>query len=214
MRVRKKSWAEGELEYNTKLINSPEDYKGKWNSFFKNENPVHIEIGCGKGKFINTMALLNKDINYIAIERQTQVIVTALRKSREENIENNIGFIISDVKEIQNYFAPADVQRVYINFCDPWPNKKKWGKRRLTHRNFLNMYETIFGEYGEIFFKTDNKLLFEFSLEEFKFKNWKLENVTQDLHNSSFEGNVQTEYEEKFSKMGMPIYRIEAYYKK
>lgn len=214
MRLRKKPWADEELNTNDRLIKMPEEYKGKWKELFGNNNPIHIEIGTGKGQFLTSMSLLNPNINYIAIERQTNVIVSALKKGREKGVGKNIVFFVADVKELLNYFEEDEIERIYINFCDPWPNKKKWAKRRLTHKNFLNLYEKLFKNGGEIFFKTDNTLLFEFSLNEIAEKGWKLKNISLDLHNSSFEGNVKTEYEEKFSGKGMPIYRLEAYYNK
>ena len=214
MRLRKKPWGDNELNTNDRFIKQPELNKGKWKEIFGNENPIHIEIGTGKGQFITTTSILNPNINYIAIERQTNVIVSALKKSREKGVGKNIVFFVADVKELLNYFEPEEIERIYINFCDPWPNKKKWAKRRLTHKNFLNLYESLFVNGGEVFFKTDNKLLFEFSLNEFADKGWRLHNISLDLHNSDFEGNVKTEYEEKFSSIGMPIYRLEAYYKK
>ena len=214
MRLRKKPWGEYELENNKNIITSPEKNKGKWKDFFCNENPLHIEIGTGKGNFITTTSLLNKDINYLAIERQTHVIVSALKKGREKGIGGNIGFFVADVKDILNYFESGEISRIYINFCDPWERKKKWAKKRLTHTNFLKLYETLFKDRGEIFFKTDNKNLFEFSLNEFCDRGWQLKNISLDLHNSNMKNNVKTEYEEKFSNKGMPIYRLEAYYKK
>ncbi len=214
MRLRKKPWGDNELNTNDRFIHQPEQNKGKWREVFGNDNPIHIEIGTGKGQFLTTMSLLNPNINYIAIERQTNVIVSALKKGREKGVGKNIVFFVADVKELLNYFEPEEIDRIYINFCDPWPNKKKWAKRRLTHKNFLNLYEALFTNGGEVFFKTDNRLLFEFSLNEFADKGWRLHNISLDLHNSDFEGNVKTEYEEKFSGIGMPIYRLEAYYKK
>ncbi|MBR1442633.1 MAG: tRNA (guanosine(46)-N7)-methyltransferase TrmB [Firmicutes bacterium] len=215
MRMRKKPWADKEFEINTHLVTSPEENKGKWNEFFGNDNPVHIEIGCGKGRFLSTLAAQNPNINYIGIERQTQIIVLAMRKAREHDLKN-LCFVNVDVKDLENYFAPSEISRIYINFCDPWPNKKKWAKKRLTHRNFLSIYERLFAESGDIHFKTDNKELFEFSLNEFSAladNGWRMSNISLDLHNSSFEGNIMTEYEEKFFNIGMPIYRLEAKYK-
>ena len=214
MRLRKKPWGDNELNTNNRFIHKPEENKGKWKEIFGNDNPIHIEIGTGKGQFLTTMSLLNPNINYIAIERQTNVIVSALKKGREKGVGENIVFFVADVKELLNYFEPEEIDRIYINFCDPWPNKKKWAKRRLTHKNFLNLYEALFTNGGEVFFKTDHRLLFEFSLNEFADKGWRLHNISLDLHNSDFEGNVKTEYEEKFSGIGMPIYRLEGYYKK
>ena len=139
------------------------------------------------------------------------VIASALKKGREKNVGKNLAFFSADVENLKNFFEAAEVKRIYINFCDPWPNKKKWAKRRLTHKNFLKIYEEIFSEKGEVFFKTDNRILFEFSLNEFEAReNWKMKNISLDLHNSEFQGNVMTEYEEKFSGRGMPIFRLEA----
>lgn len=214
MRIRKKPWAEEELNKNIKLVKEPENLKGNWKNYFNNCNPIHIEIGCGKGQFINKMSLKNPNINYIAIEKQSQVIAMALKKSKLFETNNNLYFFAANVENLKNYFEPGEIKRIYINFCDPWPNKKKWAKRRLTHKNFLNLYEEIFEEKGEIFFKTDNRILFEFSLNEFLNKGWKLKNISLDLENSDFNENVKTEYEEKFSDLGMPIYRLEAYYNK
>ncbi|MFI3231001.1 MAG: tRNA (guanosine(46)-N7)-methyltransferase TrmB [bacterium] len=214
MRLRKKPWGDYELENNPNFISNPKDNKGKWQAFFGNNNPIHVEIGSGKGQFLTSMSLLNPEINYIAIERQTNVIVSALKKGREKGVNENIAFFVADVQELLEYFEPKELERLYINFCDPWPNKKKWAKRRLTHKNFLSLYEILFVDGGEIFFKTDNTLLFDFSLNEIADKGWRLHNISLDLHNSEYEGNVKTEYEEKFSGKGMPIYRLEAYYKK
>lgn len=213
MRLRRKPWSDKELSINSRLIKNPADYKGKWHSFFKNDNPIHIEIGCGKGQFITKTSIANPNINYIAIEKQEIVIVSALRKSREAGASQNLCFITADVSNLLDFFEPNEIKRIYINFCDPWDRKKKWAKRRLTHSNFLNIYESIFKEGGEIFFKTDNRKLFEFSLNEISAKGWKMKNISLDLHNSDFEGNIMTEYEEKFSSKGMPIYRLEAIYK-
>ncbi len=215
MRIRKKAWAESELGSNKAIISKPAENKGKWREYFGNENPIHIEIGCGKGQFLSQMSKLNPDINYIGVEREEQIIVSALKKSRLAEVEDNIAFICGDVANLEELFEPKEIDRLYINFCDPWHRKKKWAKRRLTHKNFLNLYERLFADKGgEIFMKTDNQILFEFSLNEIADKGWRLHNISLDLHNSDFEGNVMTEYEEKFSGKGMPIYRLEAYYNK
>lgn len=209
MRARKKPWAKQEIITNERVIHNPKDMKGKWHEFFGNDKPIHIEIGCGKGRFINELAKQNPDINYIAIEREENIIATAVRSARENGTD--IQFIVGDVQELGEYFASKEVERIYINFCDPWHRKKKWAKRRLTHKNFLNIYRTVFTDTGSIFFKTDNRILFEFSLNELVSDNWKLKNITLDLHSSDYEGNIMTEYEEKFSQQGVPIYRTEAY---
>lgn len=212
MRIRKKPWAERELASNKTIIDDPFKYRGKWNEVFGNDNPIHIEIGCGKGNFISEMSKINPNINYIGIEREEQIIVSALKKSRELGVGDNVRFFCEDVANCLDIFAPGEVTRIYTNFADPWHRRRKWAKRRLTHKNFLNLYEKLFGEKGgELFMKTDNKILFEFSLNEIADKGWRLHNITLDLHNSDHEGNIMTEYEKKFSEMGMPIYRLEGY---
>jgi tRNA (guanine-N7-)-methyltransferase len=213
MRLRRKPWSDKELSVNDTLITNPEKHKGRWHTVFGNDHPIHIEIGCGKGRFITKTALANPDINYIAIEKQEIVIVSALRKSREANATKNLRFITADVSNLSDFFEPNEIKRIYINFCDPWDRKKKWAKRRLTHSNFLSIYEGLFKDGGQIHFKTDNRKLFEFSLNEISAKGWQMQNISLDLHNSDFEGNIMTEYEEKFSSLGMPIYRLEAIYK-
>lgn len=209
MRVRKKKWTTTELSTNERVITDNELQKGKWNEYFNNNNPIYLEIGCGKGRFITKTAELNPNINFVAIERQKHVICSATRKAKEENI-NNIAFMIADIKDLSLFFNENELSRIYINFCDPWENKKKWAKRRLTHVNFLDVYKTLLINNGEIFFKTDNKSLFEFSLNQFCERDWKLRNICLDLLNSDFEGNIMTEYEEKFSGRGMNIHRLEA----
>ena len=215
MRIRKKPWAEDEIASNKAIITEPRNNKGRWNEIFGNDNPIHIEIGCGKGQFLSKMSKRDTNINYIGIEREEQIIVSALKKSRENEVNDNIRFLVEDVSNILEVFEVGEVQRVYTNFADPWHRRRKWAKRRLTHKNFLNLYEKLFGENGgDLFMKTDNKVLFEFSLNEIADKGWRLHNISLDLHNSDYEGNIMTEYEEKFSSMGMPIYRLEAYFNK
>lgn len=215
MRIRRKPWAEREFANNKTIIDNPREFKGKWNEVFGNKNPIHIEIGCGKGNFISEMSKLNPNINFIGIEREEQIIVSALKKSREFEVGSNVRFFCEDVANCLEIFEAGEISRIYTNFADPWHRRRKWAKRRLTHKNFLNLYETLFGEDGgELFMKTDNKILFEFSLNEIADKGWRLHNITLDLHNSDFEGNVMTEYEKKFSEQGMPIYRLEGYYNK
>lgn len=215
MRIRRKPWAEREFASNKTIIDNPKEFKGKWNEVFGNNNPIHIEIGCGKGNFISEMSKLNTDINYIGIEREEQIIVSALKKSRELEVGDNVRFFCEDLANSLEIFETGEISRIYTNFADPWHRRRKWAKRRLTHKNFLNLYETLFGEKGgELFMKTDNKILFEFSLNEIADKGWRLHNISLDLHNSDFEGNVMTEYEKKFSEQGMPIYRLEGYYNK
>lgn len=210
MRVRKKAWAEGELETNIHVIHEPQQLKGKWSEYFKNHNPIYVEIGCGKGRFISQNALADSNVNFIGIERQSSVVAIAARRLSDET--KNIALICGNVEDISDFFEGGELNRLYINFCDPWP-KKKWQKRRLTYRGFLENYKELFGSSGEIFFKTDNRDLFEFSLNEMCGNDWKLSNISLDLHNSEYQGNIMTEYEEKFSSKGMPIYRCEARWK-
>jgi len=210
MRARKKNWAPAVLSENPRIIRETENIKGSLKELFKNDNPIHVEIGCGKGRFITETSKINHDINYIAIEREA-VILAAAAKRAEEVGAGSLYFMHVDVNDVLDYFNPGEVKRLYINFCDPWPTKKKRARRRLTHDNFITLYEKL--EIPEIHFKTDNRILFEFSLESFCRKGWLLENVSLDLHNSGIEGNIMTEYEEKFSAKG-PIYRLEAYPRK
>ena len=189
------------------LRDNIETLKGKWNEKFNNNNSIHVEFGTGRGKFITTLAAQNPDINYIAFEIKEEVLIKGVEKAVEANL-NNILFAWADVKNILDYFDENELSRVYVNFCDPWP-KKRWAKRRLTHTNFLNMYEKVLNENGEIHFKTDNQNLFEFSLNEISANDWQLKNISLDLANSDFE-NVTTEYEDKFMSYGMKIYRCEA----
>ncbi len=209
MRARRKPWTEKELMTNPLIIHHAKEQKGKWSEYFGNDNPIHLELGCGKGRFITTLAAQNKEINYLALEREKQVIVMAARLAKEQGC--SMGFINGDVSELLDMFDQHEIHRLYINFCDPWPNRNKWHKRRLTHRNFLDKYAQILTISGELHFKTDNLELFEFSLEEFKDKKWELNFVNYDLHNSGITNNIMTEYEERFSNLGMPIYACTAY---
>lgn len=209
MRIRKKPWAEAELEQNSHVIKNAQELKGKWAGYFGNDNPIYVEIGCGKGGFIRQNAEAFPHINFVGIERQLSVVAVAARRTKEEL--PNLAFVWSDAKKLTELFETGEFQRLYLNFSDPWPKKRMY-KRRLTYREYLQSYREAFGEKGEIFFKTDNRNLFEFSLNEFCADNWKLSNISLDLHNSDFQGNIMTEYEEKFSSQGMPIYRLEARY--
>ncbi|CEP80709.1 tRNA (guanosine(46)-N7)-methyltransferase TrmB [Paraclostridium sordellii] len=209
MRRRKKKGADLKLlSFENLLIKGDEiDFKGNWNEKFQNDNPIHVEFGTGRGKFLTTLAKQNPNINYIAMEMKEEVLLKAVEKAVENEL-NNILFIWGDVNNILDYFDKGELSRVYINFCDPWP-KKRWYKRRLTYRGFLENYKKLLKDDGEIHFKTDNEKLFEFSLNEFSEANLKLKNITLDLDNSDYEGNVTTEYEDKFMSYGMKIYRVE-----
>lgn len=211
MRMRKKKHCAERLEKCESLwIKNPEELKGKWSGLFGNDNPIYIEIGCGKGKFITETAAQNPDINYVAIDVVPDVLVIALEKAAALKL-SNLRFIIADAQKLEEYFEQYEISRIYLNFSDPW-KKNKQAKRRLTHKNFLDIYKRLLKNGDFIYFKTDNKALFEFSLNSFAAENFKMQNITFDLHNSSFEGNVMTEYETRFAEQGMPIYRVEATY--
>ncbi len=211
MRMRKKKHCDERLEKCSSLwIKNPVDYKGIWNELFDNSNPILIEIGCGKGQFICQMAQLHPDINYIAIDVVPDVLVIALEKATAAEVKN-VRFIIADANKLCDFFEYDEVKQIYLNFSDPW-KKNKQAKRRLTHKNFLDIYKKLLKNGNLICFKTDNRPLFEFSLNSFAQENFKLQNITLDLHNSKFEGNVMTEYETRFAEQGLPIYRLEAKY--
>lgn len=185
--------------------------KGNWREIFGNENPIYLEVGTGRGKFITTMAKNNPNINFIGLELKEEVLVKAAEKSccSENETLGNIRFIWGSVEYLDFYFEDGEIDRLYINFCDPWP-KNKNAKRRLTSSDFLKLYNRKL-KSPEVFFKTDNIDLFEYSLNEFSDCGWRLRNISLDLAHSSFEGNVTTEYEDKFVELGMPIYRLEAF---
>lgn len=211
MRMRKKKNCAARIERCGDIrITEPEQYKGKWHEVFGNDNPIHIEIGCGKGAFVTGMAELHPDINFIAIEKVEDVIVMAMEKAVAKEI-SNVRFMDMDAERLEDFFEKGEIKRIYLNFSDPW-KKNKQAKRRLTHKNFLDRYKRVLNNGDYIWFKTDNMKLFEFSLNSFAQENFKLRNITLDLHNSGFEGNVITEYEQRFLDLGQPIYRLEATY--
>lgn len=188
-----------------------DDYRGLWNKeIFHNNKPIHIEIGMGKGKFIMELASQNPDINYIGIEKYSSVLIRALEK-RESLESDNLMFLRMDAENIEDYFAPEEVARIYLNFSDPWP-KDRHSKRRLTSREFLKRYDKILAKDGILQFKTDNRPLFDFSLEEIKESGWILDEYTFDLHkNGPAANNIMTEYEEKFYNLGNPICKLVAH---
>jgi len=214
MRLRKVKNAKERLEIdnNPFYISTPEEYKGKWNELFKNNNPIHIEIGCGKGQFISTLAKLNPDINFIAIEKFDSVLLRCLEKVIDSGL-TNLKLCVLDAAMISNYFDSSEVKRIYLNFSDPWP-KKHHAKRRLTSPLFLEQYKLILDKKGEIFFKTDNRGLFEYSLESISNNGYSISNISLDLHKDleKYPFNITTEFEDKWSKLG-PIYRLEARFK-
>lgn len=207
MRLRNVKGARETIASNAYVVQNPEQWKGKWHSLFKNENPIHIEVGMGKGKFILELAKQNPDINYIGIEKYSSVLIRALEK-RPELEQDNLVFIRMDAEEIKEVFGENEVAQIYLNFSDPWP-KDRHAKRRLTSVQFLERYDAFLAPEGKVIFKTDNKDLFTFSLEQVEEANWKLENHTFNLHHSPYvEGNVMTEYESKFVAEGKPIHRM------
>ena len=209
MRMRKKKNCAARIERCGDIrITDPENHKGKWNEVFGNDNPIHVEIGCGKGSFIVGMAKMYPDVNFIAIEKVEDVIVMAMEKAIANEIEN-VRFMDLDAERIEEFFEKGEIKRIYLNFSDPW-KKGKQAKRRLTHKNFLDRYKKVLNSGDYIWFKTDNQKLFEFSLNSFCAEGFKLRNITLDLHKSGFEGNVITEYEQRFMDLGQPIYRLEA----
>ncbi|NRG44911.1 tRNA (guanosine(46)-N7)-methyltransferase TrmB [Bacillus sp. CRN 9] len=212
MRQRNKPWAKQKLDDHPQyVISSPDSQKGSWSDYFGNDHPVHIEIGTGKGRFITGMAAQNPAINYIGIELAESVIVSALDRIIEQELPN-VKLMNANAEDLRDFFEKGEVDRVYLNFSDPWP-KKRHAKRRLTYKTFLSIYEDILPEQGEIHFKTDNQGLFEYSLTSFSEYGMLLNYVSLDLHNSDYEGNIMTEYEEKFSNKGSRIYRCEVQYR-
>ncbi len=179
--------------------------RGQWNEIFGNHNPLHIEIGMGKGKFIHTMAKLYPQINYVGIEKYSSVLLRAIQKMEEEELPN-LRFLRMDAEDIIQVFDRNEVDKIYLNFSDPWP-KDRHAKRRLPSREFLARYDLILKKDGRLEFKTDNRQLFDFAVEELKPAGWTADVITYDLHKdeSLMEGNVMTEYEEKFSSMGNSI---------
>ncbi|MCH3311975.1 tRNA (guanosine(46)-N7)-methyltransferase TrmB [Enterococcus faecium] len=190
------------------VISDPTLWKGKWNELFENDHPIHIEIGMGKGQFITGMAKAHPEINYIGVEMQVSVVSIALDKLIEQPLPN-LKLLHVDGSALTEYFADSEVDQIYLDFSDPWP-KKRHEKRRLTYKTFLAVDEQILRPNGEIHFKTDNQGLFEYSLASFSQYGMILKQVWLDLHQSQFEGNIMTEYEEKFSSKGQRIYRVEA----
>ena len=180
-------------------------------ALFGNDNPIHLEIGCGKGRFVCQSALLNPDINYIAVECNENVLVHACETAMQMNL-NNVRFIDCNARYLEKYIKSNTISIIYLNFSCPYP-KSTYESHRLTHKNFLGIYNSILTANGEIHQKTDNMKLFEYSIEQLSTFGFALKNVSLDLHNSGFEGNIKTEYESKFSELGQPIYRLEAHKK-
>ena len=205
MRLRNIPGAKEAIVDSKYAVQDPEQRKGSWNELFGNDHPIHIEIGMGKGKFITAMAELHPEVNYIGIEKYSSVMLRALQKQEEVQLPN-LYFIRMEAEVITEVFGQGEIARVYLNFSDPWP-KDRHAKRRLPSREFLRRYDVILEKNGWVEFKTDNRELFGFALEETEPAGWKQDAVTFDLHNDANmnAGNVMTEYEERFSSKGNPI---------
>ncbi|RLL47719.1 tRNA (guanosine(46)-N7)-methyltransferase TrmB [Oceanobacillus piezotolerans] len=209
MRQRNKPWADEFIQENEQLIiPNPKEFKGKWKELFNNENPIHIEVGTGKGQFIIGMAKQYPEVNFIGIELAKSVMVSAAQKVIKSE-QSNILLLNVNAEDLREMFAPDEVEGIYLNFSDPWP-KNRHEKRRLTYRSFLEQYKEILVPSGILQFKTDNRGLFEYSLVSFSNFDMKLQEVNLDLHAIDDPENVMTEYEEKFSSKGQVIYRCRA----
>ncbi len=210
MRLRNIPGSREEIAASRFAVDEPETLKGRWKEVFGNQNPLRIEVGMGKGRFLMDLACAFPEINYVGIEMYSSVLLRAIQKADVmDPCPQNFRFIRMDAQELEMVFAPGEVDRIYLNFSDPWP-KARHAHRRLTSQLFLRRYEKILSEGGRIEFKTDNQDLFDFSLEEIGAAGWELLAVTRDLHHDPqmFEGNIMTEYEERFSGKGNPICKL------
>ena len=207
MRLKNVPGARDVIAESSLVVHEPEKQKGNWQQVFGNDHSVHIEIGMGKGRFICEMAKTHPDINYIGIEKYSSVLLRAIQKMEEEPLPNLL-FIRMDAENIDEVFGLDEVDRIYLNFSDPWP-KDRHAKRRLPSKEFLARYDRFLKKDGVLEFKTDNRGLFDFAVEELPQAGWKLVKITYDLHHDEemMQGNVMTEYEQKFSSMGNPIYK-------
>ena len=210
MRMRKKKHTDDRITAcGALLIEEPSSMPGKWDELAHGRK-LCLEIGCGKGTFVCETAKRNPDKFFIAVEKVRDVMVIAMEKAEPLELKN-LRFIIADAANLCEYFEKGEVNRIYLNFSDPW-KKNKQAKRRITHKNFLDVYKKVINIGDMVCFKTDNQKLFEFSLNSFAQEDFKMSNISFDLHNSGWEDNVMTEYESRFSEMGMPIYRVCAEY--
>ena len=211
MRLRNITGARDVIAGSEYVIQEPTEYKGRWKEVFENPGELHIEVGMGKGKFLNEMARRNPHINYIGIDMYSSVLLRALQKMEADPLPN-LKFLCIDARILPEVFDKGEVDHIYLNFSDPWP-KDRHAKRRLPSRQFLNRFDQILKEDGRISFKTDNRELFDFAIEELEPAGWKAEVITYDLHADAVlcDGNVMTEYEEKFSSKGNPICKYVIY---
>lgn len=209
MRLRKKKWAKPLLESQTDyVITDFSNVKGNWKKLFNNDNPIYLEIGMGKGDFICGLAINNPSINYVGIELSETVAAIALKKIMEHEL-SNVKIINGDASNLENIFTSGEISRIYLNFSDPWP-KKRHERKRLTYKTFLEKYERLLAGKGIICMKTDNRALFDFSLESFEENGWKLRNVDFDYPLTENKDDVPTEYERRFRMLDNPICRVEA----
>ncbi len=207
MRLKNIKGAKEKINKSNYIIQNPEEYKGKFKTLFQNNNPIHLEIGMGKGDFIIGMAVKYPNINFIGIEKFDSVILRATEKLEMFDLKN-LKLIRFDATEIDNIFD-KEIDTIYLNFSDPWPKNRHEG-RRLTSEKFLNRYDLIFKENCHIIQKTDNRKLFEFSLKSYVDYNYKIRNISLNLHEDDFD-NVETEYEKRFVSLGFPIYMVDVY---
>jgi tRNA (guanine-N7-)-methyltransferase len=216
MRLRGKRTTREDIQAQTDLVVlNPDEYKGRWREFFGNDNPIQVELGMGKGKFISEMSALHPSINYIGIDMYDGLIHKATQKARrvwqekEQIAPPNLALVVFNIERIEDVFAENEVERVYLNFSDPWP-KNRHARRRLTHPGFVRKYMDFLNDGGEIHFKTDSRTLFEFSLNSFADMGLRMRNISLDLHRDGpAPNNVMTEYEKKFMEQGMNIHRVE-----
>lgn len=213
MRVKHKKWAEPLIAAHPEMMVTDADkYRGKWASRFAKSQPLHLEVGMGKGQFIIGMAKAHPEVNFIGLEIQRTVAAIALKKALAHDPLPNLQLICGDGSDLDNFFAPHEIDRLYLNFSDPWP-KKRHAKRRLTYKTFLNNYQDILKAQGGIELKTDNMGFFEFSLESMNNYGMKFDGVWLDLHHSEEnQHNIETEYEQKFAAKGQPIYKLTAHF--
>lgn len=208
MRLRNIPGAKEEMLVNPYVVREPEGKKGLWKQeVFGNSHPLYVEIGCGKGRFLTEMAENHPETNFLGIEKFSSVLLRALQK-RALMTEDNLYYLRFDAEGLTEIFGPGEVDRIYLNFSDPWPKDRHW-KRRLTSTEYLKRYDTVLAPGGIIEFKTDNEGLFDFSVESAKEAGWEITVLTRDLYRSAYaEGNVQTEYEERFAILGKPIFKM------
>ncbi|ALN76693.1 MULTISPECIES: tRNA (guanosine(46)-N7)-methyltransferase TrmB [Staphylococcus] len=208
MRMRNKPWAETYLREHANIVDLDCVHKHQVTQWFDKEQPIHIEVGSGMGKYITSLAAKHPHINYIAIERDKNVMIRVLDKVRELNL-TNIKLLCNDAVVLTDYFKPNEIDRIYLNFSDPWP-KTRHAKRRLTNHRFLSIYKQILNQDGAIHFKTDNRGLYAYSLESMSQFGMYFTKINLHLHQEDDGENITTEYEHKFSEKGSRIYRMEA----